>query len=411
MKRSLLRRKTIGGCMMILAVVLLFVLVQQGVCANIVWSCGQNDLAQLGLGIPPSSFNSKLVQITVPTPMLSDVVAISAGADHSLFLLTGGYVYACGMNSPLSWQLGSPTANPQQQLVPVLVPYIADATVISAGNAFSLVGTGTLGLIAPYSFGANSSGQLGQGTNSSPLTAGLCYPWSPSSPPVVAVAAGDDHGLVLLADGTVLACGQNNHGQLGLGAASMPVTGLKQVQLPSGSIAMKIAAGHAFSLVLLSTGDVYAFGVNDWGQLGLGPAFLNSDVATPTQIGFPTQVSEIAAGYRHSLVLDCKAAVWAFGNNEHGELGIGYRDQNPHPAPEIVQVPNSVSVKYVAAGYDDSFFWDLGSAHAFGDDTFGQLGLGSIAPGQDVCSPADIPIQGVLQIAAGWYHTLVLTLP
>jgi alpha-tubulin suppressor-like RCC1 family protein len=257
-------------------------------------------------------------------------------------------------------------------------------------------------------------GQLGQGNALTPQTPNQIFALS-GYPPVTQLAAGGDHALILLADGRVYAFGDNSAGQLGLGVVGSPVMSPTPVPLPGQAI--EVAAGYKFSLALLADGRVFAFGINDWGQLGLGLGFLGIPVPDPLLVPLPGAAIHVAAGFRHSLVLDEKLVVWAFGHNESGELGVGYADGVPHPSPELVLAPNTTHLpnpgwaKNLAAGFDDSFVWNgYGEGFAFGSDDGGKLGLESTWP-TDVYTPTLLSLYPIYQISAGWRHTLVLAAP
>ena len=87
---------------------------------------------------------------------------------------------------------------------------------------------------------------------------------------MVQVAAGGQHTLLLMDDGTVKAFGSNSHGQLGTGS-SMNVARLSiPTDIPGVRRAKRVAAGRRHSLILLDGGTVLSFGSNTQGQLGHG---------------------------------------------------------------------------------------------------------------------------------------------
>ena len=124
---------------------------------------------------------------------------------------------------------------------------------------------------------------------------------------VVAIAAGAEHSLALLNNGTVMAWGNNEQGELGNGtttntAVPVAVTGLSHV--------VAIAAGGYHSLALLENGTVMAWGENEYGQLGNGsstapecgpPGEQEICSATPVEVKGLSETKGIAAGFQHSL--------------------------------------------------------------------------------------------------------------
>ena len=144
-------------------------------------------------------------------------------------------------------------------------------------------------------WGENSDGELGDGVAGKPSN--VPVPVSGLSG-VTAIAAGAEHSLALLSDGTVMAWGEQQSGQLGDGPSEdsdvpVPVSGLSRVTA--------IAAGGTGSLALLSNGTVMAWGGNSLGELGDGSEGAASDV--PVAVSGLSGVTAIASGGNHSLAL------------------------------------------------------------------------------------------------------------
>ena len=279
-------------------------------------------------------------------------------------------------------------------------PANANVTAISAG-AFH-----TLAVIsgAVFACGVNRFGQLGDGTiiNRAAPTAAA----APANANIVAVSAGWDHSLALSTTGTVYAWGQNRWGQLGNGnaptASAVPVA----VTFPVGTPAMTaIAAGGYFSLSLDSTGAVWAWGNSFMGQLGQPAA--GPGVSTPTQTAAPanTGVTAISAGACHSLAVK-GGTVLAWGYNGFGQLA----NVAGGGVPGAVTLPGGVSATTVAAGGNHSLALTTGGAVlSWGRNNVGQLGIGNNAD-TATPTPALAPANAnVSAIAAGWQHNLALT--
>ncbi|WP_422658833.1 RCC1 domain-containing protein [Paenibacillus sp. EC2-1] len=146
------------------------------------------------------------------------------------------------------------------------------------------------------------------------------------------VSTATDHGLVLLGDGTVMAMGCNQYGQLGDSSWIMEQTAYQVISCEEGGLLSNIkaiSAGGFHSMALDNRGQVWAWGRNLEGQLGIG--FTNEgahkgDIRGAKRVVFPQEVNivEISAGATFSLALDDEGQVWAWGDNEEGQLGIGY---------------------------------------------------------------------------------------
>jgi alpha-tubulin suppressor-like RCC1 family protein len=130
------------------------------------------------------------------------------------------------------------------------------------------------------------------------------------------------------------------------------------VSLPgAGGPVTKVAASGAFSLVVTSTGQLYAFGYNLMGQLGRATNIgTDNPNRTPTLVRLPGAggpVTKIAAGALHSLVVTSTGQLYAFGSDSDGQLGPAtkYGTQKPNPTPTLVRLPGATgAVTKIAAG-------------------------------------------------------------
>jgi alpha-tubulin suppressor-like RCC1 family protein len=245
-------------------------------------------------------------------------------------------------------------------------------------------------------WGQNLSGQLGDGafnasSNVPTQVLGLKF--------VAAVAAGGHHSLALLADGTVVAWGENEFGQLGDGTTErsnvpVAVTGLSGVKA--------IAAGGQHSLALMSNGTVMAWGDNEGGQLGDGNTTASE---VPVAVTGLTGVKAISAGGGHSLALLNDGTVMAWGENEAGQLGDGGTKSRSAP----VAVKGLSGVAAISAGGEFSLaLLTNGTVESWGSDELGQLdNSASEEGGSHVPVPAE-GLTGVAAVAAGAGHSLAL---
>ena len=167
---------------------------------------------------------------------------------------------------------------------------------MAAGGAFT-VGLTTSGRV--YAWGSGSLGQLGDGATAGstvPTTVPVPSrrpagpPWSPRWPP------GSAHALALTSTGQVYAWGADLFGQLGDGATTPADDARRSSRCPPGSAFTAVAAGGDHSLALTSTGQVYAWGANGYGQLGDGTTV---DSSTPSRWPCPAGVAFTGGGRRH----------------------------------------------------------------------------------------------------------------
>ncbi len=243
-----------------------------------------------------------------------------------------GAAYAWGNND--GGQLGNGTMNTTNNPTPepVALPSGVTVTAVAAGKVHSLA-IGSDGNV--YSWGYNGFGQLGDGTtfdSSTPLAITLA-----SGVTATAIAAGSYHSLAIGSNGTVYTWGSNSSGQLGNGTTNESDSPAA-ITLASGVTATAVAGGGAYSLAIGSNGKVYAWGFNSDGQLGNGTTTSSS---TPVAITLASGVTAtaVAAGYAHSLAIGSNGRIYAWGSNSAGQLGNGMSNTSPNPTPAMVNLP------------------------------------------------------------------------
>jgi hypothetical protein len=243
---------------------------------------GTNNLGQLGDGTTTSSATPVMVK------GLAHVTAISAGGFASLALLANGAVMAWG--SDRFGQLGNGGFG-TVSTVPVAVTGLAGVTTLSAGfnHDLAVLGNGTV-----MAWGANTDAELGFST---PVGFSDVPGAVPGLSSVAAVSAGQDHSLALLQDGTVRAWGSNSNAQLGIGSIT-PVFSENPLPVKHLTGVTAISAGSVFSLALLGTGQVRAWGDDESGELGNGvnPPFYT----VPVKVHRLTTATAVAASDNQS---------------------------------------------------------------------------------------------------------------
>jgi alpha-tubulin suppressor-like RCC1 family protein len=261
----------------------------------------------------------------------------------------------------------------------------------AATTSFTLVRRSN-GTIA--SWGYNTDGQRGDGTiGAASDTIGSVT--LPAGRTARQIAAGGSHALVLLDSGEVYAWGGNDSGQLGLGDLlfrSLPV----KVNLPG--LAVAVAAGKFHSVALLEDGRVFTWGANNLGQLGDG----GRDPTTLPKASLIVSVAQIAAGNNHVVALRIDGSVWAWGANAVGQAGDGTLKTARVPTPTGL-----TQIQRVRAGGDVSIAVSLRRGlYLWGNNADGQLGLGAGAP-----TASGVPVavrRGVIDAAAGERSTIAL---
>jgi len=322
-----------------------------------------------------------------------DYAQVFAGYEYSLGLGSNGKVYSWGSNS--QGQLGINIYG-GQSLLPVLIPSLSKIIQVSGGDEFCLALTSS-GKV--YSWGSNSHGQLGIGINGGQSLVPVLIP---SLSNIVQISGGAYHCLALASNGKVYSWGNNAAGQLGIGTdekSNVPVL------IPSLSKIIQVSAGGDFSLALTSNGKVYSWGSNQYGQLGIGINTIESFV--PVLIPSLFNIVEISTGGYTCSALTRNGKVYSWGINFSGQLGIGsYQEESFVP----VLIPSLSKIIQVSRGYSNCLALARnGKFYSWGDNTFGQLGIGTDISSSRV--PLLIPsLSKIIQVSCGGNnHCLVLT--
>jgi alpha-tubulin suppressor-like RCC1 family protein len=356
---------------------------------GVLYSFGENRYGELGRALDSGSEPAEPLPTRVAIARSGErLVQVAAGGAHSLALSASGQLYAFGLNA--AGQLGSTTdngtenANPAPERV-TLPGTSAPVSQIAAGGAHSLALTSTGQL---YAFGSNRFGQLGSQANSGSEAANPS-PLPVSLPgavgPVTQIAAGSAHSLALTETGQLYAFGSNQFGQLGSQANSgseLANATPRPVSLPGASGPVtEIAAGAFHSLALTSTGQLYAFGRNSAGQLGTDTG-IGTPNPTPALVALPAdadRVVQIVAGASDSMLVTADGRLYAFGSNEAGQLGstANAGTAAPNPAPAMPGLPLGTTVDTVARGATASHTLALVADLAVLDGTLpaGQVGV------------------------------------
>lgn len=267
-----------------------------------VWGWGANWGSVLGADRPSE------VHEPVAIAGIDGVAELAAGYGHVVALRTDGSVWTWGGN--WAGQLGTGTTADRALAAPV--PGLAGVVAISAGreSSYAVTADGTL-----YAWGGNSHGEQLSGS-----LYGLVATPTARMTGVRTVAAGDYFALALRQDGTVWGGGNNDWGQLGFGAPSPDRPTPAQAQGIEGVTAL--FAGDHSSFAITSDGAVWGWGMNGWGQTGVG--FSSESVGAPTRSSAPAGATAVAAGQYHTHVLLADGSVWSVGSDYYGQLGVGY---------------------------------------------------------------------------------------
>ena len=326
-----------------------------------------------------------------PEPEKYGWVQISAGYDHTCGVLSDGRAFCWGSNT--YGQLG--TGNNTSSTSPVQVKTtgaLRDKTIvqIAAGTQFTIA-LDSDGVV--YTWGIYSYGQLGNGSACTSCL-GSSSPGSIASAGVLAgktiksISAGDMHGLTIDANGLAHSWGYNAYCGLGYGACSssssnvdfkktIPVDVLSTGALNGKTLSM-IYGGKRYSAALSNENKIYTWGLNTYGQLGIGNTYnQSSPIAVSTSGVLSGKVIEkVSAGDSAILALDSNGVVYSWGRNNAGQLGINSTTNATSPALVVSNgVLNSKVIVDIAEGKEHSLALDSnGIVYSWGNYGYGELG-------------------------------------
>ena len=322
-------------------------------------------------------------RVTVGAALLLALCLAGLGISASAHA-AGASALGWGANQYGQTGIGAPTLGGCECIPsPAPVSGLTDATQIVGGSRHSLALHSNGSVTA---WGHNAHGQLGDGTT----TASAAQVPVSGLANVVAVEASFEHSLALLANGTVVAWGDNEHGELGLDVAGPETCGASPCSktpatVPGLSDVVAIDTGYKYSLALLANGTVMGWGDDQYGQFGDGTGVQSGCkcVDHPVQVPGVSGVMVISAGDDHAVALHANGTVSAWGENYNGQMGNGMPINTAPPECYCVGV---VSVggfsgpvnELSAGGYHNIAVLGSGDPQAWGFDSEGQLGNGTI---------------------------------
>lgn len=275
-----------------------------------VW--GSHQDGQLGLN------NNKTTHVKKPKILdFINIKKVSCGSYYSIILDTENKIYACGSNDHGQLGIGKKYAGTKKIIYNFRYIKLLNVKKIACGNDHTMALTirGEF-----YVWGHNNYGQLGLGN-----TENRYEPTQLILPDIIKIKCGHTHSIVLTNSRNIYTWGCNNHAQLGLGD-------FKQRNTPHKvglSDIISISCGHSFTIVLNKYGDIYGWGKNKNGRLGLGKK-------SPKICELPTKISlskivNFSCGYNYTIAIDIHQNVYGWGENDCGQLGVGNLEPRYRP--------------------------------------------------------------------------------
>ena len=328
------------------------------------WTWGRNDQGQLGIGVsgPSPGANWRSAPTQVGAATNWVQVDMGNGSLSCAAINSLGQLWTWGYNT--IGQLGIGTV--ANALNPTQVGTLTNWKYVSQGYTCLAIKTdGTM-----WGWGSNNAGQIGDGTlvsRSSPVQVGSRTDWK--------YCSGSGTGGTSAAidtSGRLWTWGQNNYGQLGIGSATNAST---PVQVGSFTDWLQVATDGIVILATRGTSptiSLYSFGfgtTNQRANSGIG----TPDVSTPVQIGSATNWVSVSCGYMSSSVINSSNQLFVTGYNGYGELGIG----NLVNVSTLTQVPGTWKTSRMTR-LNGGAINTAGQLFLWGNNGTGQLGNASI---------------------------------
>nr|XP_046256158.1 regulator of chromosome condensation [Scatophagus argus] len=368
---------------------------------------GQGDVGQLGQGEDVMQ-RKKPSLVSLP----EKIVQVIAGGMHTVCLSETGHVYTFGCND--EGALGRDTTEEGSEMVPGKVT-LENVVQVSAGDSHTaaLTDDGTV-----YIWGAfrDNNGVIGllepMKTSNIPVKV-------PVMEPVVKIASGNDHLVLLTLEGNLYSLGTGEQGQLGRvpelfsnrgGRKGLDRLLVPQIVTVKGKVHFIDAfCGAYFTFAVSKEGYIYGFGLTNYHQLGTkGTKTCFFPVRLACFKNSTTSWVEFSGGQHHTICLDAEGQVYSLGRAEYGRLGLGQgAEEKSEPTPVMGIEPASrvtcgASVSYAVTRE--------GSVYAWGMGTNLQLGTGEE---DDEWSPVkmtgkQLENRAVLMASSGGQHTVLL---
>ncbi|KAL1922478.1 uncharacterized protein VTP21DRAFT_10017 [Calcarisporiella thermophila] len=287
------------------------------------FACGSNGNGQLGVGHEDDISFFAPCLFTHPLPSHTPPQFVTGGGNHAALVTSSGELWLSGLNSDGQSSASSSEDEGWTSFRPSTIPGSTRVKTVCCGWTTTFVITEQDGLV--YAMGKGSSGELGLGQVVKSSKPALIE----ALRDVVDIRCGLRHVVALTRDGSLWGWGSERHGALSnsketytnkSNAKKSTRWRPEPVQIDARAVA--IACGLYFTAILDDQGRVWTMGLNKHGQLGRADPKDLISTSKPMIVSLPTKVVQLSCGWNHTVVLCEDGGVYAWGRNDHGQLGI-----------------------------------------------------------------------------------------
>ena len=312
-------------------------------------------------------------------------------SNHTFILKNNGTLWGCGNNSNGQLGLRDTTNRLSFSIIGINTNDIK-SVYCGYGHTFILKNDGTL-----WGCGGNGYGELGLGdTNNRNIFTQI----TTNVNNIKAVYCGNNHTIILKNDDTLWGSGYNRLGHLGLGDTTN-----RNMFTKIATDIKSAYCGSEYTVVLKNDGTLWACGYNNCGQLGLGDTNNRTVLTRITTTTNTNDIKLICCGDSHTLILKNNGTLWACGDNQYGQLGLG--DTNRRTTfTQITANTNDIKSVYCGGNYT-SILKNDGTLYVCGANVYGQLGLGDTT-NRKTLTQVTTNTDDIKSIYCGYNHNAIL---
>ena len=370
-----------------------------------IYSWGKNKYGELGLNTAKNTF----IPSPIKTLKQAIIKSVKSGGRNTIILTSDGQVLMCGSNIFNLLAINTKFQNNEQyQKTFKNIKFFEENNetikeiAVAEFHSMALTINGEI-----YGWGGNLYNKLGQ-------TNGLCG--LPSKiyikRKIISISCGDYHSCALSENGVLYSWGGGgesyNKGQCGHGTKK-DIDFPKKVEFftKKGLHVIKVSCGGYHTIAMDENYQLYGFGKGIFGQCGYGKG---EDTDIPQKIIFndnENKIIDIKCGGEHTIFLSNNGRVYACGHGYYGQLGLG--NNKNVKSPILVHSLSNKNVLEIAAGWSHTLVLTEGNnVYSAGCGKFGELGLGEDTNRYNYTWLRKLGSMNIKHIFAGGHHSWCL---